>query len=282
MKFDGRGFAKIIEDEVKTHLRQKASDGRGKVLNLVKKPRIVSVLVGSDPASALYTKLKEQAAHRVGIEFEVQRIANIEYLDLVAKISEIGAREDVTGVMVQLPIPGLQGQALQEVLSAIPKSKDVDGLRYPESGIVPPVVTAVVRILKEIGGRKSLEHWEKKFVVVGAGGFVGSALCSELAKRGVEVIKIESDTQDPTRTVLEGDIVISCVGKEGVVTGEMVKDEGIAVDVGAPMGDMTREVYQKALISVEVPGGVGPVTIACLLENAVDIYDNRVRVYSSG
>ena len=88
---------------------------------------------------------------------------------------------------------------------------------------------------------------------------------------GKEVIKVDSDTKEPTRSVLVGDVVISCVGKEGIVTEEMVKPRAVVIDVGAPRGDMTSEVYQKASVSVEVPGGIGPVTIACLMENATEL-----------
>ena len=268
MKFDGRGFAQEIELE----LTQKMSGLNGR-------PKIVSVLVGDDPASVLYTRLKEQAAHRIGVDFEVERIGSIEHRNLVDKISKIGEREDVTGLMVQLPIADLQGQALQDVLEAIPLNKDVDGLRYPESKVIPPVVEAVLKILEKISQSQITNSQIlklNKYVVIGAKGFVGSSVCLELEKQGKMVIKVDSDTTDATKSVLEGDVVISCTGKEGIVTGDMVRDGSIVIDVGAPRGDMTQEVYQKASSSVEVPGGVGPVTIVCLMQNAVEIYDSRI------
>jgi methylenetetrahydrofolate dehydrogenase (NADP+)/methenyltetrahydrofolate cyclohydrolase len=247
MKFDGKAFAEEIEAKVKN-----------KVTILAKKPRIVSVLVGDDPASALYTKLKKAAAERVGIDFEIVK------LDLLGnEIEEIAKRDEVTGIMLQLPVPGISGQALKDILETIPLNKDVDGLRYPESGVVPPVVKAILDVVEKIGGNP------EKFVVIGASGFVGSATCLELEKMGKEVIKVDSDTQNAKDLVLQGDIVISCVGKEGVVTGDMVRDGVILIDVGAPRGDMARDAYDKASVSVEVPGGIGPVTIACLMQNAV-------------
>jgi len=84
-------------------------------------------------------------------------------------------------------------------------------------------------------------------------------------------VEVEWDTSEPTRRVLEGEVVISCVGRAGVVTGEMVKEGVVAIDVGSPKGDMTEDVYQKARVVVRSPGGVGPVTIACLMENAVSM-----------
>ena len=273
MKFDGKAFASEIEVEVSTSLRQ-GYGGR-------RRPKIVSVLVGDDPASVLYTKLKKQAAERVGIEFEIVKFesgfSRDQNQDLGSRIRQIGAREDVTGVMVQLPLPGVSRKDTEAILQAIPLEKDVDGLRYPDSGVVPPVVKAVLSIVEEIDREKFTIYnlqftntWEKRFVVLGARGFVGSALCSELNKRGIIVDQVDSDTSDPAEITSQADVVISCMGNEGMVTSDMVRDGAIVIDVGAPRGDMTREVYEKASVSVEVPGGIGPVTIACLLQNACD------------
>lgn len=254
MKFDGKIFAAEIETKVKN-----------KVRNFVLKPKIVSVLVGDDPASALYTKLKKAAAERVGVQFEIVKEKEEVTSEKLRKILEaVGKREDVIGVMVQLPLPRESRKDTEEILSAIPLDKDVDGLRYPDSGVVPPVVMAILNVVEKIGGNP------QKFVVIGASGFVGSATCRELEKMGKEVIKVDSATKDVRDLVLQGDIVISCVGKEGVVNGDMVRDGLIAIDVGAPRGDMTSEVYQKASVSVEVPGGIGPVTISCLMQSVVD------------
>ena len=128
MIFDGKQFAYEIEEEVSSKLR-----------NLVQKPRVVSVMVGDDPASALYTRLKQQAAERVGIQFDVVKLesTNIQIPIIKQRIAEIGAKDSVTGIMIQLPVLSLQGQALQDLLTAIPLSKDIDGLRWEESHIMP-------------------------------------------------------------------------------------------------------------------------------------------------
>jgi len=257
MIFDGRTFAKQIEEEVKN-----------KVTNLVGKPKIVSILVGNDPASELYTRLKKQAAERVGIQFEVVRLAKIN----PEIVKEIAEREDVTGVMIQLPLPEeIRGETFK-LIEAIPLRKDVDGLRWIESGVISATVRAVLTIIDQIAVGKT------KFVVIGSRGTVGKPLVHFLKKRGVEVGEVEWDSPEPTKTVLVGEVVISCVGKAGVVSGEMVSTGVIVIDVGAPTGDMTKEVYQKASVSVEVPGGVGPVTIACLLNNVVEMYGRKARL----
>lgn len=262
MKFDGKAFAKSIEDEV-----------AGRVAKLAVKPKIVSILVGEDPASVLYTGLKQKAAERVGIEFDVVKLnPKLEITNYKNLIAEIGRREDVTGVMIQLPVPNLQGQALKEVISVIPYDKDVDGLRYPESGVVPPVVSAILRILDKIAENSKFQIKNSKIVVVGSAGFVGSGVTLELAKKGIMALGVERG--DDMSVIKTGDIVISAVGEEGVIKPEMIKGGAVVIDVGAPTGDMTSGVYQKASVSVEVPGGVGPVTIACLMENGVKLYAN--------
>lgn len=268
MKFDGKALAREIEEKVGL-----------KVAQMLTVPKIVSFLVGEDPASERYTAMKSQVAEWMGIDFEVVRLASTRQhvsTELKQMIVEVGARSDVTGVMVQLPVPGLQGDSLQDVLSAIPQKKDVDGLLWEKSGVMPATVRAILTILERIANNQSPiinkqtngDLWKKKFVVVGARGAVGRPLAVELKKRGVEVVEVEFDTPEPTRMILEGEVVISCVGKKGLVKGEMVRDRVIAIDVG---GDMTPEVYQKASISLEVPGGVGPVTVACLMQNVLEI-----------
>ena len=261
MKFDGKGFAKTIEESVAT---------RVSVMEV--KPKIVSVLVGNDPASILYTGLKQKAAERVGIDFEVVRLETV----TKEQIKTIAEREDVTGLMIQLPVPGLHGQALAEILSAIPYEKDVDGLRYPGSGVVPPVVIAILKVIDKIAENQKLETRlagrqvrNQKIVVVGAAGFVGGGVVSELTKLCLTVIGVERG--DDIEVIKTGDVVISAVGEEGIIKEEMVKDGAIVIDVGAPAGDMMSGVYQKASVSVEVPGGVGPVTIACLMDNATNL-----------
>ena len=276
MIFDGKAFASELENTLSY-----------KVRNLVKRPKVVSVLLGDDPASVLYTKLKKAAAERLGITFEIYDYTNEPLDHLKDRIAQIGARADITGVMVQLPIRGLQGQALQEVLRAIPLSKDVDGLRWQESGIMPASVRAVLSILDEIAKRKvpnsgpesseplGVELWKQKFVVVGSKGAVGRPLVHYLRERGVEVSEVEWDTPNPGEIIRQGEVVISCTGKEGVITSKVISEGAVVIDVGSPRGEMTAEVYQKASVAVPVPNGVGPVTIVSLLANAEEIYDGR-------
>lgn len=262
MIFDGRAFAKQIEERIATRLRQDFG-GRGK-------PKIVSILVGDDPASELYTRLKKQAAERVGIEFEVQKL---EFEGLANKVAEISNACD--GIMIQLPIPGVGGEELKGIIAEIPLAKDVDGLKWEESGVMPATVRAVLSLVEAIAGDKTT------FSVLGARGAVGRPLVHFLRERGLMVSEIEWDTKDPAKLILESEVVISCVGKASLVTPDMIRDTTIVIDVGMSevegkvVGDMTQEVYQKASVAVPVPGGVGPVTIASLMANTAELYERQ-------
>lgn len=262
MIFDGRAFAKTIENQLRLRL-----------LTSKIKPKIVSILVGNDPASELYIKLKGEAAERVGIEFEAVRVERAEEIS-----KEIENRGEATGIMIQLPILGLRGETLKEVLTAIPLEKDIDGLRWRESGVMPATVAAVISILQEL---KVNNIWDKRFVVWGARGAVGEPLVHLLRGRGAKVAEIEIETENPGEISRSGEVVISCVGKPGVVTAEMVRPGSIVVDVGISqvegkvLGDMVQEVYDQAVVTVPVPGGVGPVTVSSLLQNTVELYANR-------
>jgi methylenetetrahydrofolate dehydrogenase (NADP+)/methenyltetrahydrofolate cyclohydrolase len=256
MIFDGKAFARQIEEKIKN-----------KVTNLVKKPRVVSILVGDDPASQLYTRLKQQAAERVGIEFEVAHITKDALVDQITQISG-----NYDGVMIQLPIPGFDDSELRAIIAAIPLEKDVDGLRWEESSIVPATVRGVLSLVDEIAQGKT------KFAVLGSAGAVGRPLVHFLRSHEYQVSEIEWNTQNPTELTLAAEVVISCVGKANLISSDMIRDTTIVIDVGMSeldgkiVGDMTQEVYQKASIAVPVPGGVGPVTIASLMANAIDLW----------
>lgn len=273
MIFDGKAYAKDLEQKLTQQ-----------VASLVKKPKIVSVIVGDDPASILYTKLKKSAAERVGIEFEVVRLDSlIETKAITQAIEKFGADETVTGVMVQLPLPNDSKGETLKVLKSIPLTKDVDGLRWEESGIQPATVKAVISILNKIGEQGNPDLFERKFVVIGARGAVGRPLTHFLRSMDIGVSEVEWDTPNPSEIVQWAEVVISCVGKAGIVTDEMVPDGAVVIDVGMSevegkvVGDMTQEVYQRASLAVPVPGGVGPVTIACLLENTLELVDKNRR-----
>lgn len=257
MIFDGKGFAREIEATLRLRLRSGE-----------RVPKIVSVLVGNDPASELYTRLKKQVAERVGIVFIVSRVGIV---DLEVTMKTLANDESVAGIMIQLPIPGLDKQQTQNYIDLIPLQKDVDGLRWEESGVKPAAVRAILSIVERVAKDK------KEFVIVGAAGAVGRPLAKFLREQGKQVVEIEAETANPGELIRTGEVVISCVGKASLITHDMVSNGLIAIDVGMSevggrvVGDMTQEVYQKASMAVTVPGGVGPVTIVSLMENVTEL-----------
>ncbi len=278
--FDGKGFAREKEERL-----------REVVAEMKQKPRMVSFLVGEDPASKLYTKLKQKAAERVGVEYHVASIMyHVSWEELKERIEQESGGYD--GVMVQLPLPGELRSRTKEVLEAIPLNKDVDGLRWEESGMVPATVKAVLSILKEIGKRER-DLWQRRFVVVGSRGAVGRPLMVWLKKEGAKdlnEVEIETPEEERVKLLKQAEVLISCVGQPELIKADEVSEGLVAVDVGISksqkskvksqnyfqargkiVGDMERGVYEKARVAVPVPGGVGPVTIVSLLENLVGI-----------
>ncbi len=258
MIFDGRAFAKEIERIVKERVEAMSN-----------KPKILSILVGQDPASELYTRLKKQAAERVGIEFEEVR------LESHREIEKVIGSSDADGIMIQMPIPGLSREEMQDLVKLIPLEKDVDGLRWEESGVMPATVRAILSIIDKIAQSQIINSpilKSVRYVVVGSHGSVGKPLVHFLRKGGVgQITEVNSDTVEMKERILEGEVVISCTGRAGLITQEMVRPGVIAIDVGSPRGELTQGVYQKASVATPVPWGVGPVTVSCLMENAINL-----------
>ena len=239
--FDGRTFAAKKEEELKekvSTLRQ-----RGIV------PRLASILVGDDPASKLYVGLKKKAAERVGIEVEV--------IDSTDEIERLNKDEGVKGIMIQMPLPDGLEDRTESIINSINPDKDVDGLRS-DSKFLHPTSKAVIDILKEAEGQLKVKP--KSACVVGGRGMVGAPLVKELKRLGYEL----------TEKREEADILVSCTGTPNLIEPDMVKKGAIVIDVGSPKGDVEFEdVSKKASFITPVPGGVGPVTISCLLENLI-------------
>lgn len=260
--FDGRKFAKEKEDALKSRIKK-----------LKTKPKLVSILLGNDEASVLYTKLKNQASKRVGVKFEVKKFesetASVE--KIIAFIKKLNTDKKTQGIMVQLPLPGKLKSKTQGILRAISREKDVDGLTKSS-----PFTSATVRAIKEVieYSTKDLPYFGKKAAVIGAKGTVGKAVSEALHKMGYKVCECDKSTRDLYAKLTGVDLIVAATGVPGLVKGEIVKEGVIAIDVGAPIGDFDKSVYQRASFVTPVPGGIGPVTIACLLENLVEAVES--------
>jgi len=238
---------------------------------------LATVLVGDDPASEIYIRLKHKAAEEVGIEPIDHRLPSTTAEDeLVELVEELNENDEVDGILVQTPLPEQIDEA--RVMRAIDPMKDVDGLHPFSAGqlylgrqtLVPATPLGVMHLLDEyripIAGRRA--------VVVGRSTLVGKPVALLLLQANATVTICHSRTEDLARQTLDADILVAAVGLPGVITADMVKQGATVVDVGITRtdagvrGDVDANVADVAGFLTPVPGGVGPMTIAALLGNA--------------
>ncbi len=250
-------------------------------------PGLAAVLVGEDAASHLYVKLKEKAAKEAGIYFEKKIFeANISEGKLIKEIKKLNAREDIHGILLQLPLPNQNEDA---VIEEIKWQKDVDGfhrknrkrLADGEPSLVPPVALAIVRLIQET--HQPLRG--KTAVIVGNNEIFAEPIERLLEESGVAVQFIQRDESAIATKTRAADIVIVAVGVPNFITKDMVKAGGIIIDVGTNkvngklVGDVSPDVMGHTGFVSPVPGGVGPLTVAYLLMNVLkastEILDNK-------
>jgi methylenetetrahydrofolate dehydrogenase (NADP+)/methenyltetrahydrofolate cyclohydrolase len=243
-------------------------------------PGLATVLVGDDPASAVYVRMKREDSAEVGIEsFHHEPGGDVSPEELAALIRELGEDERVHGILLQLPLPGHLDQ--DEFISLIDPAKDVDGLTSANAGLlmqdrdeamVPCTPAGVMELLREAGA--SLEG--ARAVVVGRSILVGKPLAQLLLGANATVTHCHSRTRDLPAVCSEADVLIAAVGSPGLVTADMVREGATVIDVGTNrtddglVGDVDFEaVREKAGAITPVPGGVGPMTRAMLLVNTL-------------
>ena len=269
---DGKETAKMVRAEVRE--RAEALRAAGVV------PGLAVVLVGDDPASAVYVRNKERSAGRAGIEGRTVRLpADTPQERLLAEVDALNADPAVHGILVQLPLPdGLDSEA---VVDRIDPAKDVDGLHAVNAGrlvtgrtgFVPCTPAGVIRLLD----RYEIPMQGRQAVVIGRSHLVGKPVAQLLLARHATVTMCHSRTQDLAAHTREADILVVAAGRPGLVTGDMVKPGAAVIDVGIHRtddGGLTGDVDFASASEVAgwitpVPGGVGPMTIAMLLHNTV-------------
>jgi methylenetetrahydrofolate dehydrogenase (NADP+)/methenyltetrahydrofolate cyclohydrolase len=266
---DGKAVAARIRAEVAAEIER--NDVR---------PGLATVLVGDDPASAVYVRMKREDSAEVGIDsFHHEPGADVSAEDLAALIRELNADDRVHGILLQLPLP--QGLDQDEFISLIDPAKDVDGLTSANAGLlmqarseamVPCTPAGVMELLREAGA----ELEGARAVVLGRSILVGKPLAQLLLAANATVTHCHSRTRDLAAVCREADVLIAAAGSPGLVTADMVRDGAVVIDVGTNrtddglVGDVDFEaVSQKAGWVTPVPGGVGPMTRAMLLVNTL-------------
>jgi len=246
-------------------------------------PTLAVILVGDDPASLAYIRQKQKAADRVGMNliFDHQT-ASLTGGGLYNLIAKYNSDPSIHGLIVQRPIPKAVGK-VDDVLAKIKMSKDVDGF-LPDSPFETPVALAVGEILRTIHSASaniSLDYpeWLKKqnIIIIGRGETAGRPIADYFEKLECATSIIHSQTPDPAGTLSGSDIIVSCVGKERVVTRDRVKPGAILISVGIwrdPTGKLRGDYDESDIEGVAgwytpTPGGVGPVNVACLMKNVI-------------
>lgn len=242
-------------------------------------PKLAVVLVGNNKASLTYIKRKKAAAERVGVNFVLHQFPkNISKNDLITNINKIQQDKQLTGLIIQLPLP--ERLYVSEVLNSINPTIDVDCLTDNNIGklvmetnqIEPPTPWAVIRTLKEI----KFNMVGKNITIVGAGALVGKPLAIMLVNELASVTTCNSHTKDIKKKCLEADVIVSAVGKKDLITKDMVRKNTVVIDTGIVyvkghmQGDIDfKNVSKKAGFITPTPGGIGPITVAKLLKNTV-------------
>ena len=283
---DGRKQAQVLLDQI---LLDNAASGLGQASPA---PGLAVVLAGDDPASHIYVRSKIRTAQKLGLRGETVFLpADVGEAELLDVIAALNGRDDIDGILVQLPLPA-HIDALP-VMSAIDPSKDVDGLHALNAGrllqgaesLIPCTPLGCLRLIKSVAPDLTGRH----AVVIGTSNIVGKPMAALLLDEQATVTQTHIHTRDIESICREADILVSAVGKPGLVRGDWIKPQAIVIDVGTTRvakadgghevrGDVVfEEAVQIAGAITPVPRGVGPMTIACLMENTVKAARARAR-----
>ena len=277
---DGKAIAKELRAQLKTKVE-------GRVALGARAPGLAVILVGADPASQVYVRNKRKASSDVGIKsFSYDLPATTSQAELEALIDECNANPEIDGILVQFPLP--EGLDERRVIEKIAPDKDVDGFHPYNVGRLTqriPLLRActpkgVMTMLKKIG----LDLLGINAVIVGASNLVGRPMALELLLEGATVTVTHRFTKNLEHHVRQADLLIVACGKPHLVPGSWVKDGAVVIDVGinrlddgSLCGDVGfDEAKEHASYITPVPGGVGPMTVATLMENTVQAYENHL------
>jgi len=268
---DGKAIAAKIRNEVKQEVKDLQERGLT--------PGLAVVLVGDDPASQIYVRMKEKACDETGIYSEKHVMpAETTQQALLAKIRELNEDDAIHGILVQLPLPGQLDES--EVIHSISVQKDVDGF-HPvnvgkvfagEDGFAPCTPAGIMELIRSTG----VDPTGKRAVVVGRSNIVGKPVAVLLLAANATVTICHSRTQNLAGECRNADILVAAVGRPEMIKGDWVKPGAVVIDVGINrtdsglVGDVDfDEAISNAAHITPVPGGVGPMTIAMLMKNTV-------------
>ena len=279
MIIDGKKQAETIRNEIKKEISDlKKKSG--------KTPSLTVILIGDFAPSLIYVKNKEKSAREVGINSEIIRYPkNVSEKDILEKIEELNKNDDISGILVQLPLPSQISK--EKIINAINPSKDVDGFNPINVGnlssgydsIVPCTPLGCLLLIKKIEPNLAGKH----AVIIGRSNLNGKPMAQLLLKENCTVTIVHSKTNDLQNECLKADILVAAVGVPNLIKKDWVKKNAIVIDVGINkvgekiVGDVNfDELKDNVKAITPVPGGVGPMTIACLLKNTLTCFKARL------
>ena len=252
-------------------------------------PHLVGILVGEDPGSVSYVKGKAKASAEVGIRnTTIRRPDTITEDELLGMIAELNADDGVDGILVQLPLPKHIDE--DKIIAAIDKSKDVDGfhplnvaaLWQKQPCTLPCTPKGIIKMLKSAG----VEISGREAVVIGRSNIVGLPVSKLLLDENATVTIAHSRTKNLGEVTRRADILVVAIGRPKFVKADMVKEGAVVIDVGVNRDPETGKlcgdvdfaaIEPKASVITPVPGGVGPMTICCLMENTIECFLRRIK-----
>ena len=279
MIIDGKKEAEIIQNEIKKEI----SEFKKKINKI---PSLTVILIGDYIPSQIYVKNKEKKAREVGINSEIIRYPkNVSEKEVLDKIEQLNKNIKTSGILVQLPLPDQISK--EKIINAIHPSKDVDGFNPINVGnlssgyksIVPCTPLGCLLLIKKIEKNLSGKH----AVIIGRSNLNGKPMAQLLLKENCTVTVVHSKTNNLKNECLKADILVAAVGVPHLVKKDWIKENAIVIDVGINkvgeniVGDVNfDELKDKAKAITPVPGGVGPMTIACLLKNTLECFKARL------
>lgn len=283
---DGRALARKVVEDV-----------RAGMAALDRAPGLAVILAGDDPASHVYVNGKVKLAREIGFNAEVVLLpADTTEERVLTEVAALNARDEIDGILVQLPLP--DGINTLRVMAAVDPAKDVDGLHalnagrlsQGSGGLIPCTPLGCMKIIRSLVPDLTGSH----AVVIGSSNIVGKPMAALLLDARATVTQTHIHTRDTQFICRGADILVSAVGKPGLVRGDWIKPRAIVIDVGTTrvakpevghriVGDVVfEEAKHVAGAITPVPGGVGPMTIACLMENTLTAARARVEARRSG
>jgi len=293
MKIDGKLIASQIKEDLKVQVEKLISNGIS--------PQLAVIYVGDDPSSAAYIRQKEKVGTEIGVKVNVIKIQSLkdtklQKSEIIELLDKLNKDPDIHGIIIQRPVP-LTFSKEELDLMVIPE-KDVDAF-HPQTLVQPPIAEAVIKILEWVKNEldsnviarseatkqsrpniknDNIIEWLNKqiIVVIGRGDTAGKPIAETLIKSGVNITVAHSKTENIDKLCRNAGIIISCVGKPNVVRRDMVTDKSILIGVGLHQeeGKLKTDYNLEEMAEIvsywtPVPGGVGPVNVACLFENLI-------------